>query len=474
MTNRSKVRRLVRGLNNTFSMCLVLAIIVFFVSSGQYANAKQATIQSVRFSETRDLSRIVIELDAETKFTYFTLASPNRIVVDLMDVRQDFDFGSVNFSSSKVTKLRYSSPKSPNDSRIVIETNKKLTPRPFSLAPFDNGSSSAGHRIVIEMHDPSPADDPDVIVPTVKPKAPGTVNVNIPKRDKDIIIVVDAGHGGVDPGSIGPAGTYEKNITLSISKMLANRINAEPGLRAVLTRESDYYISPNDRPKIAVREKADLMVSIHADAFTTAQPRGGSVWVLSKGRADSELGRLLEQTERSSELLGPAAGVIEDRDTERYFAETILNMSMDLFRALSYELSHEIIKDMQSVTKMHKKAPQSASLAVLTAPETPSILVEVGFISNPQEEKNLNWAKHRQRLADSLFSSIKRYFKKTPPDGTTWALKKNEEPIKHTIARGESLSVIAQRYGVTVRQLKEYNRLRSDVVYIGQVLNIPK
>jgi N-acetylmuramoyl-L-alanine amidase len=300
------------------------------------------------------------------------------------------------------------------------------------------------------------------------------VNATAPIRDKDIIIVIDAGHGGVDPGSIGPSGTYEKNITLSISKMLAKRINAQAGFRAVLTRESDYYISPNERPRIAVRENADLMVSIHADAFTTPQPRGGSVWVLSKGRADSELGRLLEQTERSSELLGPAADVIEDRDTERYFAETILNMSMDLFRAHSYELSNEMIKDMKGVTKMHKKTPQSASLAVLTAPETPSVLVEVGFISNPEEEKNLNWAKHRERLAEALFVSIKRYFRKTPPDGTLWAQQKYAEPIKHTVSRGESLSILAQRYGVSVRELKAQNNLKSDLVRIGQVLAIPK
>jgi N-acetylmuramoyl-L-alanine amidase len=149
-------------------------------------------------------------------------------------------------------------------------------------------------------------------------------------------------------------------------------------------------------------------------------------------------------------------------------------MSMDLFRAHSYELSNEMIKDMKGVTKMHKKTPQSASLAVLTAPETPSVLVEVGFISNPEEEKNLNWAKHRERLAEALFVSIKRYFRKTPPDGTLWAQQKYAEPIKHTVSRGESLSILAQRYGVSVRELKAQNNLKSDLVRIGQVLAIPK
>jgi N-acetylmuramoyl-L-alanine amidase len=499
------------------------------VVTTQQAYALQINVKNVGFYETTDSARLIIDLDSETTFSYFALSKPNRIVIDLIDVSQDFDLSKVSLSGSSVSKVRYSTPKSRNDSRIVIETNKSLNTMMFALAPFEKGNPSSLHRLIVEMTDssfstasaskpvavskskvkspsgnkfsstqaldispqskfsvrdpslsnassanPTVSKTPVNTAPVVtKPLRPATT-ASIPNRDKDILIVIDAGHGGVDPGSIGPAGTYEKNITLSISKMLAKKINAEPGLRAILTRDGDYYISPNDRPKIAVKENADLLVSIHADAFTTSQPRGGSVWVLSKGRADSELGRLIEQTERSSELLGPAADVIEDRDTERYFAETILNMSMDLFRALSYELSHEIIKDMQGVTKLHKKVPQSASLAVLTAAETPSILVEVGFISNPQEEKNLNWAKHRQRLAESLFSSIKRYFKKTPPDGTLWAQHKNNEPILHRIARDESLSVVAQRYGVSVRDLKQENGLKSDLVRIGQILTIPR
>jgi N-acetylmuramoyl-L-alanine amidase len=437
--------------------CLILAYSLPVFS-------QQSQIEAVRFSDTSDLARIVIELKKEPKFTYFSLTGPHRVVLDLQNVGRDFALSSVALRGNKVDKLRHSTPKSANDMRMVIETSKKLNPRVFVLAP--SNTSNDNYRLVIELVDPNPEPTPLV--------SSGPVNSEGPDRESDIIIVIDAGHGGVDPGSIGPSGTYEKNITLSISKMLQKYIDSEPGMRAVMTRESDYYISPNDRPKVAVRENADLLVSIHADAFTTPQPRGGSVWVLSKGRADSELGRLLEQTERSSELLGPAADVIEDRETERYFAETILNMSMDLFRALSYELSNEIISDMKKVTKMHKRSPQSASLAVLTAPETPSVLVEVGFISNPQEEKNLLWAEHRQRLAKSIFAAVKRYFKKTPPDGTLWAKQKNEAPIEHRVKSGESLSILAQRYGVSVRELKAQNNLKSDLVKIDQILTIPR
>lgn len=457
-----------RRLRQSCRWVLVLSFLMFAI----VAQAQQANVIDLRFSDTSDLARIVLEFDAEPTFTYFSLSNPHRVVVDMQSVNKSFDLTALGLKGNKVEKIRHSTPKTKNDSRIVIETNKKLNPRLFILGPNDSGSEQLGHRLVIELVDPDPA--PMSALPSASASGNTAVNATAPNRDKDIIIVIDPGHGGVDPGSIGPAGTYEKNITLSISKMLAKRIDSQEGFRAVLTREGDYYISPNARPRIAVKENADLLVSIHADAFTTPQPRGGSVWVLSKGRADSELGRLLEQTERSSELLGPAADVIEDRDTERYFAETILNMSMDLFRAHSYELSNEMIKDMKGVTKMHKRSPQSASLAVLTAPETPSVLVEVGFISNPEEEKNLNWAKHRERLAESLFVSIKRYFRKTPPAGTFWAQQKYAEPIKHTVTSGQSLSILAQRYGVSVRELKAENNLKSDLVRIGQVLVIPK
>lgn len=460
---KQPIKRLVEA--KLYSFLRIVCLLLGF--SVGHVHADQIAINDIRFSDNNDLSRIVFEFDANAKYSYFSLSAPDRLVVDIQNVNKDYDLSQINIRGNKVKRIRYSTPKTPDDIRIVIETRKKLNPRLFTLSPNDPSTNLSGHRLVIEVIDPNPPAMPVV-------KTPVEVNFEGPNRDQDIIIVIDAGHGGVDPGSIGPAGTYEKNITLSISRMLAKKINAEPGLKAVLTREGDYYISPNDRPKIAIKQNADLLMSIHADAFTTPQPRGGSVWVLSKGRADSELGRLLEQTERSSELLGPAAEVIEDRDTERYFAETILNMSMDLFRAHSYELSNKIIANMKQVTKMHKKLPQSASLAVLTAPETPSVLVEVGFISNPQEEKNLNWAKHRQQLADALFESIKQYFRKTPPDGTLWAKQKNQAPIQHTIARGESLSVIAQRYGVSVQQLKVNNNLKSDLVRVGQVLEIPR
>jgi len=439
---------------NVVAYKVVSLILTLFVSLTSYAQAK-SNITDIRISPSDENTRIVVDMSKQTSFSYFNLQSPERLVVDFKDTNSKFNFSKVDNSSNLIKKIRYSKPKLASDMRMVIELNKDITAQLFSLEP----SADFGHRVVIDLKDPNPA--------------PAVTNTTAPQRDKDIIIVIDAGHGGVDPGSIGPKGTYEKNITLSISKMLEKRINEEPGLRAIMTRTGDYYISPNDRPDFATKENADLLVSIHADAFTTPQPRGGSVWVLSKGRADSELGRLLERTERNSELLGSAADVIGDRDTERYFAETIFNMSMDLSRASSYDISNKVIKEMNKVTRMHKKVPQSASLAVLTAPETPSILVEVGFISNPQEEKNLNWRAYRQQLADSLFKSIQLFFKNAPPEGTLWAQERDDQPRKHKVKSGESLSVLAKRYNVDLDSLRAVNNIKGDLVRIGQTLTIP-
>jgi N-acetylmuramoyl-L-alanine amidase len=439
---------------NVVACKVVSSILALFVSVTAYALV-QSNITGIRISPSNDNTRIVVDISQPTSFSYFNLQSPERLVIDFKDTNRKFNFSKVGNSGNLIKKIRDSRPKLATDMRMVIELNKDIDAQLYSLEP----SADFGYRIVIDLNDPNPT--------------PVVTSTAAPKRDKDIIIVIDAGHGGVDPGSIGPKGTYEKNITLSISKMLEKRINEEAGLRAIMTRHGDYYISPNDRPDFATKENADLLISIHADAFTTPQPRGGSVWVLSKGRADSELGRLLERTERNSELLGSAADVIGDRDTERYFAETIFNMSMDLSRASSYDISSKVIKEMRKVTRMHKKVPQSASLAVLTAPETPSILVEVGFISNPQEEKNLNWRAYRQQLADSLFKSIQLFFRNAPPEGTLWAQERDSQPRKHKVKSGESLSLLAQRYNVDLDSLREVNNIKGDLVRIGQTLTIP-
>ncbi|NVK54122.1 MAG: N-acetylmuramoyl-L-alanine amidase [Alteromonadaceae bacterium] len=413
-------------------------------------------INNMRVWPTTASTRVVFDLKSTPEFTYFTLKNPERLVIDLADTDSDTPLDSDD-TGSLIKRVRYSTPKNERSTRIVVELNRKASPSLFAVAPAEG----KGHRLVVDLVDSAPPTDNNVVL-----------DMHQSSRDRDIIVAIDAGHGGKDPGSIGPAGSFEKNITLSVAKMLEDKVNAEKGMRAVMTRSGDYYISPNARPEVARKHKADLLISIHADAFTQPEPRGGSVWVLSMRRADSELGRWLEKSERHSELLGGAAEVISDNASERYLAETILGLSMDHSMTTSYDLSNKVIGELKQITRMHKRSPQAASLAVLTAPDIPSILVEVGFISNPQEEKNLNWAKYRQQLATALFNATKRYFHQMPPDGTLWAALKAENRT-HKVRSGESLSLLAQRYNVKVSSIKAANNLSGDVVRIGQVLTIP-
>lgn len=416
----------------------------------------QNNIAGLRIWPSPANTRLVFDLSESPEFSYFTLSNPERLVIDIANTNNKFNFAQVENQSALVKKLRYSTPKSKGAIRVVIELSKKLESSVFSLPP----TTPYNDRLVIDLSDDNPA--PSIIL-----------DAKTASSERNIVVVIDAGHGGEDPGSIGSAGSYEKDVTLSISKYLETMINNEPGMQAIMTRSGDYYISPNKRPEIARKHKADLLVSIHADAFVTPQPSGASVWVLSMSRANTELGRWMENTEKHSELLGGAAEIIQDTASERYLTQALLDMSMDHSLTTSYDLSRDVISQLRGITKMHKKVPQAASLAVLTSPDIASILVETGFISNPGEEKNLNNARHRQKIAHSIFDGVKNHFKRVPPDGSLWAKYKKEHRT-HQVRSGESLSLLALRYNVDVDQLKKVNNLSTDVVRIGQVLTIPQ
>ena len=416
----------------------------------------QNAIDGLRIWPSPTNTRLVFDLKNNPEFSYFTLHNPERLVIDIDDTRNDFDFASIDNDSQLVKKIRYSKAKNKKAVRVVIELTKKLETTVFSLPP----TAPYGDRLVVDLTDD-------------KAVSPVILDAKTASSERNIVVVIDAGHGGEDPGSIGSAGSYEKNVTLSIAKFLQDMINQEPGMQAVMTRTGDYYISPNKRPEIARKHKADLLISIHADAFVTPQPSGASVWVLSMSRANSELGRWMENTEKHSELLGGAAEIIQDTASELYLTQALLDMSMDHSLTTSYDLSRDVIAQMRNITKMHKKVPQAASLAVLTAPDIASILVETGFISNPGEEKNLNNNRHRQNLAKSIFDGVRQHFKRSPPDGSLWAKLKKQQRT-HMVRSGESLSLLAQRYNVDLGQLKKVNNLSSDIVRIGQVLTIPQ
>ena len=299
-----------------------------------------------------------------------------------------------------------------------------------------------------------------------------------PSGNGMVIIAVDAGHGGKDPGAIGPRGTHEKTVTLAVARELTDLINRQPGMRAVMTRTGDYFVDLNARSEIARRQKAQLLISIHADSVDNATARGASVWILSNKRVDREMDKLLGQQDKHTQLLGGAGKVIAEAEPNPYLAQTILDLSWDNSRSEGYSIGEEVLAQIGRVARLHKAKPVHASLAVLKAPDIPSLLIETGFISNHLEEKQLASRAYQRQIATAIFRGVRGYYAENPPEGARIASeptpsKNGAGSIRHVVRNGESLSGLAQRYGVSKRKLRDHNSLKSEQLLIGQVLYIP-
>jgi N-acetylmuramoyl-L-alanine amidase len=415
-------------------------------------------LEGVRIWAAPESTRIVFDLGGRPDYSHFTLTDPYRLVVDLKQTSARVNFNKITNNSKLVKRVRMSQSPGQGILRLVVDLVKPVQANLFALPP----TPPYGNRLVVDLDDSAVA---SAAAPAPRPQNPSS------QGRRDVIVAIDAGHGGDDPGSIGPSGTHEKRVVLQISNLLAQKINATPGMRAVMTRAGDYFVNLNKRSELARKSKADLLISVHADAFTSPQPMGASVWVLSKRRANSEMGRWLEQKEKHSELLGGAGDIIQNTDSEQYLAMTLLDMVSDKSMAISHSVASDVLGDLGRVTALHKRQPESASFAVLKSPDIPSILVETGFISNPREEKLLLNQSHQEKLATAIHRGVVRYFEQNAPSDTQLAGKSD---IRHSVARGESLSAIAQRYQVSVNSIKKANNLSSDVVRIGQKLIIPR
>ncbi|ERB62901.1 LysM peptidoglycan-binding domain-containing protein [Vibrio coralliilyticus OCN008] len=455
------INKFVRAVSVSFLLAL------FLLPTGVWANA----LESIRVWPSPDETRVVIDLASEAEYSYFTLSSPDRLVVDLKQTSINTKL-PINVSESPVLKrIRKSSPPQKGTYRLVFELKRKVTPQLFKLAPTPGGQY--GHRLVIDMPHGSSSSSTTAAKPSSSSSSPQV------SRDAsqllgtaDIVVAIDAGHGGEDPGSIGPSRKYEKHATLAISKKIAAQINAVPGMKAVLTRRGDYFVNLNKRSEIARGSKAHLLVSIHADGFRTPQPRGGSVFVLNTRRANSEIARWVENHEEQSQLLGGAGEVLSKNTSDKNVSQTLLDLQFSHSQKEGYKVATKILKQMSSAgIKLHKKQPVNASLAVLKSPDIPSVLVETGFITNPTEEKLLFQRSHQDKLARALTKAIVQYFEANPPEGTLFSNR--GKTIKHKVKRGESLSVIAKKYGTTTKAIMQTNKLKSSGLAIGQVLTIP-
>jgi N-acetylmuramoyl-L-alanine amidase len=314
-------------------------------------------------------------------------------------------------------------------------------------------------------------------VPVTPTRAPAKLTP-LPSGKRDIVIAIDAGHGGEDPGALSPVkGRFEKHVTLAIAKELQRQINAEKGFRGELVRTGDYFIPLRKRTDIARKKGADLFVSIHADAAPRAAAFGASVYALSDRGATSETARWLADSENQSDLIGGAGNVSLD-DKDRMLAGVLLDLSMTASLSSSLNVGNKVLSNMGRITPLHKRRVEQAGFMVLKSPDMPSILVETGFISNPKEARKLASAGHQQALARSIVTGVRQFFQENPPPGSYVAwLRDNgkivQGPREHVVSSGESLALIAQRYQVSLGALRSANSLRSDLIKVGQVLQVP-
>lgn len=432
------------------------------------AAAGGTDISGVRVWPAPDHTRVVFDISSPAQYRVFSLDNPDRIVIDIDAARLTRPLNRDAAANDTALKRMRSAPRNGGDLRIVLDVANKVRPKSFLLPP----NQTYGHRLVIDLHPQGIVSAPPGTIPAIVPgpvAAPAAPPAAVVKSQssaelRDIVIAIDAGHGGDDTGAIGRHGTYEKDVVLAIARELEQLIRAERGLRPVMIRDGDYYASLRKRTDKARRHKADLMVSIHADAYKDAHVGGASVFIVSERGATSEAARMLAAKENAADLVGGVS--LDDKDD--LLASVLMDLSQSATIEASYAAANEVLRSMRPVAKLHKRNVERAGFVVLKSPDVPSILVETAFISNPTEERKLKDRDYQRQLARAIFQGVKAYFIKYPPPGTVLASTRH-----HVIAQGESLSAIAQRYRISIDQLRVANRLDTDEVRVGQRLLIP-
>jgi len=404
------------------------------------------SVLAVRVWPAADYTRITLEGTSQLKFSHLLVTDPHRLVVDLEGVEFDSVLQSLPskvLESDPYIKLIRAGRNRPGVVRLVVELKSEINPQAFTLEPVGN----YGHRLVLDLYPTNPVDPLLALIeksspmdaaagetatdrgtsdassaiarPEPRPEAqdqPGrTKRPNRPAANRLVTIVLDPGHGGEDPGAVGARGSYEKNVTLSIARRLKQKIDAEPSMRAVLTRDGDYFVPLQQRVTRARRVQSDLFVSIHADAFVRPDARGSSVFVLSESGASSSAARWLAQKENDADLIGGVNLAKQDG----HLARTLLDLSQTATINDSLKLGKAVLNELGDINTLHKAHVEQAGFAVLKAPDIPSILVETAFISNPEEEQRLNDDDYQDKMANAILRGLRRYFKDNPPLGRT-------------------------------------------------------
>lgn len=500
-----------------FGLCVLLGSLLL----SELALAA-SEVRSVRLWRSADNTRLVFDLSGPVRHNVFILSAPERIVIDLEGAKMATSLEALGIAKTPISGLR-AAERSAEQLRIVLDVSSAVEPNSFSLAP----NQQYGHRLVVDLKDRAPAvaRSPQAAAPASAPvptaaapavraaglgassprpveraparaslpdaapavaarQAPVVASTRRPAPlpssgggQRDIVIAIDAGHGGKDPGALGPNGEREKDVVLAIARELKQVIDRERGFRAELVRTGDYFIPLARRPAIARSKGADLFISVHADAAPRRTAYGASVYALSDRGATSETARWLADRENRSDLIGGAGSVSLD-NKDRMLASVLLDLSMTATLSSSLDVGQKVLSGMGRVAALHKRRVEQAGFMVLKSPDMPSILVETGFISNPEEARKLTTRAHQQTLARSIHSGVRQFFHENPPPGSYIAWLRDQGKIRlgereHLVAPGETLALLAQRYQVSVPALRQANRLSSDGLKVGQLLVIP-
>ena len=411
---------------------------------GQAASAS-VRVKDIRLSQQKNNTRLVFDLNGPVNHKLFTLHKPERVVIDLKQT-QLVNSGNIEDMHNGLLRGIRTGVRNKTDLRVVLDLSDKSSPKSFLLQP----TGDQGYRLVIDLKDPAA-----VIKKTKK------------HNDlREVVIAIDPGHGGKDPGATGRMGTKEKDITLQIGRRLEKLINKQPGMKAAMIRRSDKFMKLRQRIAKAHEVNADLMISIHADSFPDKRARGASVYALSVGGATSETARLLAENENKVDLL---FGNINLDDKDEMVRHVLLDLSLTGTIQSSLDIGDEVLKELTRVGRVHKKKVQQAGFAVLKAPNIPAILLETAFISNPKEERNLRSPAHQTKVSKAILRGINDYFIRKAPPGT-W-LSENRKTYK--IKSGDTLGSIADRFDTSVSRIRSRNSIHTDRLQVGQTIYIP-
>lgn len=436
------------------------------------ASAHAAQVRDLRLWRAPDHTRLVLDLSAPARYTLFELDEPYRLVIDLADTALLASYEDLELDNTPIARVR-SGVFEGEDLRLVLDLHAAVRARSFSLAATER----AADRVVIDLYDEVAGGAESRTGKNADKNAGKNAGKNArnsagksargaPRRD--IVVAIDAGHGGEDPGALGHGRLREKQVVLEIARELHRLFEGDAGFSPTLIRRGDYYVSLKGRRDLARQRQADLLVSIHADAFRDRRARGASVYALSTRGATSTTASYLAQRENAADLLGG----VRLADMEDALAMTLADLSMTAALDSSLNVGASVLDEIGDFARLHKTQVEQAGFAVLKS-GLPSILVETGFISNPAEAEKLATASYRRRMARAIHRGIVRWFREHPPTGSLLAYEREQGEREYTIVRGDTLSAIALRFNTSVAQLKRYNALDDNRIAVGQTLRIP-